>query len=88
MPAEFLVRKDDKCFRTSFSLTNVKEKDVSIRFLKKVSKDLFEIGLVWFAHFGPTSAKKSLNVLHISSLSSITLEFTMILSNVFRLVFD
>ena len=49
MPAEFLVRKDDKSFRTSFSLTNVKEKDVSIRFFKKLSKDLFEIGSIWFA---------------------------------------
>ena len=58
MPEEFLIRKDDKCFRTSFSLTNVAEKDVSIRFFKKLSKDLFEIGLIWFDIFGPTLAKK------------------------------
>ena len=88
MPAEFLVRKDGKCFRTSFSLTNVKDKDVSIRFFNKLWKDLFEICLIWVDNFGPTLPKKSLNVLHISSLSSITLEFAMILSNVFRLVFD
>ena len=88
MPAELLVRKDEKRFRTSFSLINVKEKDVSIQFFKKLSKDSLEIGLIWFANFGPTLAKKSSNVLYISSLFSISLEFTMILSNVFRLVFD
>ena len=34
IPAEFLVRKDDRCFRTLFLLTNVKENDVTTRFLK------------------------------------------------------
>ena len=36
-PAEYLVRKDDRCLRTLVLLTNVKENDVSIRFLRKVS---------------------------------------------------
>ena len=29
MPAELLVRKEDKCFKTSFSFTNVKANDKS-----------------------------------------------------------
>ena len=37
IPAEFLVRKDDQCFRTLFLLTNVKENNVSTRILRKVS---------------------------------------------------
>ena len=36
-PAEFLVRKDDRCLRTLVLLTNEKENDVSTRFLRKVS---------------------------------------------------
>ena len=45
-PAEFLVRREDKCFNTSFSLTNFKSNDTSTRFLMKVSKVLFEAGLI------------------------------------------
>ena len=51
-------------------------------------KVLFGAGLIWVANFGPILSKNSLNLLHISSLSMITLESTMILSNVFRFVFD
>ena len=87
-PAEFLVRREDKCFSMSFSLTNLNSNDTSTRFLRKVSKVLFEAGLIWVANFGPILAKNSLNLLHISPLSMITLDSTMILSNVFRFVFD
>ena len=87
-PAEFLVRREDKCFSTSFSLTNLKSNDTSTRFLRKVSQILFEAGLIWVAILGPILAKNSLNLLHISFLSLITLESTMILFNVFRFVFD
>ena len=34
--AEFLVRREDKCFSTSFSLANLKSNDTSTRFLRKV----------------------------------------------------
>ena len=34
MPAEFLGHMEDKCFSTSFSVTNVK---TNIRFFRKVS---------------------------------------------------
>ena len=37
MQAEFLVRQEDKCFKTSFSFTNVKANDKNNRFFRKVS---------------------------------------------------
>ena len=75
-------------FNTSFSLTNLKSNDTSTCLLRKVSKVLFEEGLIWVANLVPILAKNSFNLLHISFLSLITLESTMILSSVFRFVFD
>ena len=66
-PAEFLVRREDKCFSTSFSLTNLKSNDISTHFLRKVSKVLFEASVIWVANLGPILAKNSLKLLHISS---------------------
>ena len=45
-PAEFLVRREDKCISTSFSLTNLKSNDTSTRILRKMSNVLFGAGLI------------------------------------------
>ena len=57
MSAEFLVRNDDRCFKTSFSLTSMKAKCVSTRLLRKVSQVFLDLGLIWPANFGAMFAK-------------------------------
>ena len=69
-------------------MTKLKLNETSTLFLGNVSKVLFEVGLIWAANFGRMLANNSLNLLHFSSLSIITLESTTILSNVNRFVFD
>ena len=83
----FLLKCRDLKYRRNKERRS-KENDINTRLFRKVSYVLFDTGLIWVANFGPIFAKKSLNLLHISSLSLITLESTMISSNVFRFVLD
>ena len=84
-PDEFLVRYIVRYLVASVSSTSLKVDDVKTRSFMYVSYPLLFSVVMLLANFGPISQKNSLNLLHISVLSTMTFDPTIIFSNSFLL---